>query len=157
MKNAFYAIVFAIGILGCNRSANFNNKLVTLQEQVSSRITEFNKKQKEQEAGTISYSSFQVEVKKTVDFIDKRIEKAQELLVVNKEAELKSAVIEQFEFQKEIVEKIGAFSNPGISQEKKDSLQLELLSSRIKAEQLHKEVVKTQNALFKEAKIEIEK
>jgi hypothetical protein len=157
MNNAFYAFVFAMSISGCNRSANFNNKLVKLQEEVSNHITEFNKKEKELEAGKLSYSSFKVEAEKTVDFINKKIEKAQELLVVKKEAEFKSAVINQFKFQKEIVEKIGEFSNPGISQEKKDSLQLQLLSSKNKAQQLNQKLIESQKALFKEANIKIAK
>jgi hypothetical protein len=157
MKNAFYAFVVAISISGCNRAANFNNKLVKLQQEVSNRIGEFNQKHKDLEAGKLSYSLFNMEVEKTADFINSKIEKAQELLVVNKEAELKSAVINQFEFQKEIVEKIGEFSNPAISQEKKDSLQPDLLSSKSKARQLRRKVIESQNALFKEANIKIAK
>ncbi|MDQ2720247.1 MAG: hypothetical protein M3Z26_10890 [Bacteroidota bacterium] len=151
----FFFLIFFFSSCS-NKAIDFNNNLVNIQKKVLKEAQAFGKKMKEVKADSLPLTNAKKDANKLTTFIDIEINQAENLSAPKDGNNLKSAILDQLQFEKDIVFKIGRLTEGGISQEERTKIGMEFLNSGYKANQLEDKVRLAQEAFAKQNKFKLE-
>lgn len=158
MKQAgIFLLIFSILVSCKNKAIEFNNNLVKIQQSVLPQVQAFAKKMEQTSKGTITLKDLSADAKKMVVFIDKKIAEASALPVENGGEDLKNAIIDQLKFERNICYKTGVLGNEQTSEEEKNVITQEFMSSEADGQKLEERVTQTQKEYAKKNNFKLEK
>jgi len=157
IKNYLYLFILFFCITSCNNKAvNFNNNLMNIQKSVLKEVQELGNKMRKINADSLPLTDIRSQSERISSFINKKIKEAEKLNAPGKGGKLKTAILNQLAFEKDLVEKIGKLAQPDISNEEKAKIETEFLSSGEKAKELEINIRADQEAFAKQYKFKLE-
>lgn len=157
IKNWFILIVLLTVFISCkNKAANFNNELVTIQKKVLKEVGIFGEKLQQTHADTVELAILRMDGKKVIHLIESEIKRVQNLDTPRKAENFKQAVLNQLEFQKDLVNKIRLMTNVSITENERQCIEMDLAKSLEVANQKERNVRDAQEAFAKENNIKLE-
>lgn len=157
VKNCLYILILLCCVSACGHKAvDFNDDLVNIQKSVLSEVKAFSEKMQYRDLDSLSQSSVKSESDLIVIFINNKIKEAESLEALKDGKNLQSAILNQLQFEKDIVGKIGRLADSSITKEEKNQIEKEFLNSQEKAKAIEVEIHNAQEAFAKEHKFKLE-
>lgn len=157
VKNCLYVLFLFCCVCSCGHKAVvFNDDLVNIQKSVLSEVKRFSEKMQNLDIDSLSRSSVKSESDQIVIFINNKIKEAESLEVPKNGNNLQSAFLNQFQFEKDMVGKIGRLADSSVAKEEKNQIEIEFLNSQEKARAIEVEIHNAQEAFAKEHKFKLE-
>ena len=139
-----------------NKAVKFNDSLVHIQKSVLQEVSGFGKKMQRIPRDSLGVYKIKKEVQYIDSFINDKIYKAKKLSAPKNGESLKEAILEQLQFEKDVVGKIGKLAEPETFKEEKEQIETELLSSQEKSKELEVHVQAAQEAFAKQYQFKLE-
>ncbi len=125
-----------------NKAVDYNNSLVKIQQGVLPQVQEFAKK-----CSTVDSSNIHnilPEATKMVQLLDQKIAEVNILSIVDGGQNLKNAIIDQLEFERNLCYKLGRLGDPSVTPEEKASIEQEFVNNTPDADKITRRVDEAQ-------------
>ena len=141
-----YSLILGLSFLfaSCNNKAvNYNNALVKIQQAVLPQVQEFAKKWSAN-VDSFNLHNLLTEAGTVVHLLDQKMAEVNTLPVVEGGQDLKNAIIDQLQFERNLCYKLGRLGDPSVTPEEKASIELEFSKNEPDADRITRRVNETQ-------------
>lgn len=156
LKKILRAFILVCFFSSCqNKAVKFNNELINIQQNVLKEVQGFGQKMQGINADSLPFSNLKSEAEKVSLFINNQTKVVKNLSAPDGGDSLKAAIINQLEFEHDIVEKIGKLAGSTLTENEKSKIENEFLTSGEKAAELEANIKSAQEAFSREQKFRL--